>query len=151
MLRATQHIRARPTHATLLDCKERIDARSKGISSLSLAQTELESLRTLLDALITELLGALADSAESAKIVELDQPAVGRVSRIDAIQQQKMTEANRQAQQSRLQLAQSALRRFENDEFGDCMACGEDVGFARLEARPESAFCIECQTARERT
>ena len=82
--------------------------------------------------------------------MELDQPTVGRVSRIDAIAQQKMTEANRQAQQGRLQLARAALHRLENNEYGDCMACGEEIDMARLEARPESLFCVPCQQARER-
>jgi len=119
-------------------------------SSVPLSQNELTTLRGALDALIESLEQALAESAESARVVELDQPAIGRVSRIDAIQQQKMTEANRGAQQSRLQLARSALRRFDDDEYGDCLACGEEIGLARLEARPESLFCIQCQKARER-
>jgi len=117
---------------------------------LSLSQIQLDTLRRALESLIEELQEALAGTAEAARPVELDQPAIGRVSRIDAIQQQKMTEANRQAQQSRLQLARSALRRFEEDEYGDCQACGDEIGDARLTARPESLFCIGCQQARER-
>ena len=82
-----------------------------------------------------EIRETLESSAEAAQPVELDQPALGRVSRMDAIQQQKMIEANRHAQGARLQLVRSALRRFEEDEYGDCMNCGECVGFARLKAR----------------
>jgi DnaK suppressor protein len=115
-----------------------------------LTSIELSELGRDLERLVETLQESLAGTAEAARPVELDQPSVGRVSRIDAIQQQKMLEANRQAQLGRLQLARAALRRFEEDEFGDCMGCGEDVGFARLKARPESAFCIQCQTARER-
>jgi DnaK suppressor protein len=118
---------------------------------LPLSPTELTALRESVESLIEELGDALAGTAEAARPVELDQPAIGRVSRIDAIQQQKMTEANRTAQQSRLQLARSALRRFEEDEYGDCKACGEEIGLARLKARPESLFCIGCQEARERS
>jgi DnaK suppressor protein len=113
--------------------------------------TEESSLRERLESLIEELRTALAGTTEAARPVELDQPAIGRVSRIDAIQQQKMTQANRQAQQARLHLAQSALRRFDQDEYGDCMACGEAISPARLEARPESLFCVTCQQARERS
>jgi len=115
---------------------------------LSTSQTEV--LSAALKALIQELDESLRGTAEASKPVELDQPAIGRVSRIDAIQQQKMLEANREAQQSRLALARSALRRFDEDEYGDCQRCGEEIAFARLEARPESLYCIECQSARER-
>ena len=106
--------------------------------------------RTALEALIASLEASLAETAAAARPVELDQPAIGRVSRIDAIQQQKMLEANRASQSARLRLARSALRRLEDGEYGECMDCGEDIGEARLRARPESLYCIQCQSARER-
>jgi DnaK suppressor protein len=117
---------------------------------MELSAAELAALRADLEALAHELLEALDGSADAARPVELDQPTMGRVSRIDAMQQQKMLVANRQAQRARLQLVRSALRRFDEDEYGDCLGCGESVGHARLKARPESFFCITCQTARER-
>ena len=117
---------------------------------MALSDLDLRELEAALIKLVQDLERALSESAAAARPVELDQPALGRVSRIDAIQQQKMLEANRLAQKAELQLARSALRRFEEDEYGDCLACGEEVGLARLRARPESLYCIECQTARER-
>jgi DnaK suppressor protein len=112
--------------------------------------TQLDELHEALDFLIHQLQTTLEGSAEAARPVELDPPTVGRISRIDAIQQQKMVEANRQALRTRLQLARAALRRFEDQEYGDCRRCGESVSFERLKARPETPFCIECQTERER-
>lgn len=110
---------------------------------------QLEGLREDLVALQDTLRSAIDSSEGDARPVELDQPALGRVSRIDAIQQQKMLEANRGAQQSRLQQVRAALTRFAEDEYGDCLSCGETIGFERLKARPESLFCIQCQSARE--
>jgi len=118
---------------------------------MSLSDLERSELSAALGDLIQDLEASLAETAAAARPVELDQPAMGRVSRIDAIQQQKMLEANRVAQQTQLQLARSARHRFGEDEYGDCMACGEEIGVARLRARPESLYCIECQTARERS
>ena len=115
---------------------------------LTLAQRD--ELRSDLEGLVGELEAALEGSAEAARPVELDQPAVGRVSRIDAIQQQKMLEANRHSQRARLQLVRQALRRMDDDEYGECRDCGESVGHARLKARPESLFCLRCQKGRER-
>lgn len=60
-----------------------------------------------------------------------------------------MNRANREAAQLRLQQVEAALRRIEADEFGECLACGEDVGFGRLKARPEAPLCIGCQNRRE--
>ena len=79
----------------------------------------------------------------------VDEP-IGRVSRIDAIQQQSMIQANRRAAQQRLAQARSALSRIDEDEYGECVSCGETVGFARLKARPETPFCVAYQGSRER-
>ncbi|MFK7897810.1 MAG: TraR/DksA family transcriptional regulator [Myxococcota bacterium] len=116
----------------------------------ALSPSDLDALRQALRTLEAELKAVLTESAEAARPVELDQPAIGRVSRIDAIQQQKMLEANRASQKGRLGLIRTALARIEAGEYGECQSCGEEVGIARLTARPESAFCIECQQSRER-
>jgi DnaK suppressor protein len=116
---------------------------------MTLTSEQTNELLKDLEDLARELQQSLEGSAQAARPVELDQPAVGRVSRIDAIQQQKMLEANRQAQKARLGLVRAALLRCEEDEYGDCRGCGESIGHKRLKARPESVFCIACQTARE--
>ena len=42
-----------------------------------------------------------------------------------------------------------ALDRIENDTFGICEACGEDVSIKRLKARPVTTQCIDCKTKEE--
>ncbi len=42
-----------------------------------------------------------------------------------------------------------ALARIEDGNYGECIRCGEDIGPARLEARPEAALCIDCARAAE--
>lgn len=43
-----------------------------------------------------------------------------------------------------------AMERIEAGEFGICEECGEDIGRARLKARPVTTLCIECKTEQER-
>lgn len=43
-----------------------------------------------------------------------------------------------------------ALERIENGEFGICENCEEEIGEARLRARPVTTLCIECKTEQER-
>lgn len=95
-----------------------------------------------------ELQQLLKDSSEGAQPVSLDEP-IGRLSRMDALQQQSMVKANRRTAQTRLSRIESALRRFENDEYGQCVECEEEIGYARLKAQPEAPFCIDCQGNRE--
>ncbi len=109
---------------------------------------KLTELEVDLRALVLELRLSIEGGREGVKPVGLDQP-IGRLSRMDAIQQQNMLQANHRAAQLRLAAAEAALRRIEQEEYGACVSCGEDVAFARLKARPESPFCVSCQGKRE--
>jgi len=42
-----------------------------------------------------------------------------------------------------------ALERIENDTFGICETCGEDISIERLKARPVTSQCIECKSKEE--
>jgi DnaK suppressor protein len=44
---------------------------------------------------------------------------------------------------------EEALERIENGTFGICEACGEEIGIARLKARPVTTLCIECKSKQE--
>ena len=56
------------------------------------------------------------------------------------------------AQHARTQVAtiEEALERMDAGTYGSCVSCGELIERARLEARPQSLLCLECQRARER-
>ena len=38
----------------------------------------------------------------------------------------------------------AALQRLEDDSYGICSRCGEDIAEARLNAIPETIFCVDC-------
>lgn len=95
---------------------------------------------------ISELL-KLTD--KSADIVTLDQARVGRLSRMDAMQQQQMASEGKRRQQLQLKQIISALKRADTGAYGYCVACDESIPFARLEIRPESELCVDCQQQQE--
>ncbi len=115
-----------------------------------LTPEQLADLKTDLLDLQNSLQTTLETSVEAAKPVQLDQQAMGRVSRIDAIQQQKMVQANRQRARLRLNQVQAALRAIEEEEYGLCRLCDEPIRYGRLKARPEAAICLDCQARREK-
>jgi DnaK suppressor protein len=43
-----------------------------------------------------------------------------------------------------------ALERIDEGVFGICEHCEEEIGEARLKARPVTTLCIECKTEQER-
>jgi DnaK suppressor protein len=42
-----------------------------------------------------------------------------------------------------------ALERIENDTYGICESCGEDITLKRLKARPVTTQCIDCKSKEE--
>jgi DnaK suppressor protein len=42
-----------------------------------------------------------------------------------------------------------ALERIENDTYGICETCGEEITVKRLKARPVTSQCIECKSKEE--
>lgn len=81
---------------------------------------------------------------EALKTVELDQAAVGRLSRMASLQSQGMAKGLREREAVRLASIQEALRRMEAGSFGVCTDCGGSVAFERLFVFPESATCAAC-------
>ncbi len=96
-----------------------------------------------------ELLAIQSASADERAPVELDQQSVGRLSRMDAMQQQSMALAEERRRALRLKQIAAALKRIEEDEFGYCVSCGEEILLKRLELDPAAAVCTACATARE--
>jgi DnaK suppressor protein len=43
-----------------------------------------------------------------------------------------------------------ALERIDEDTFGICEMCGEDISEARLKARPVTTLCIDCKIEQEK-
>lgn len=113
-----------------------------------LSAAQLAELKAQVASDIGELEKLLAASGESSKPVDLDEP-IGRLSRMDALQQQQMAVASRAAHERRLQLLRNALVAFSTDEYGYCRDCEEPIGFQRLKVRPESPFCLSCQSRTE--
>jgi len=119
---------------------------------MSDGQLKPSQVAQLRDQLVTrqqELAELLENASESTGPVTLDQQSVGRVSRIDAIQQQQMAIASQQQASDMLKRTELALRRIDEGEYGDCLQCGEPIAYARLQAQPFANLCIDCQSARE--
>lgn len=105
---------------------------------------EIIKFRERLDQEAEELRRADTATAADRAPVELDQTSVGRLSRMDAMQQQAMASASARRRAGRLRAIEAALRRMEIDEFGWCQDCGEAIAKGRMELDPTSARCIDC-------
>lgn len=111
-------------------------------SNLSPAQLE-ELQKELLQAL-AKLERSMVTTDEASRPVTLDQTAVGRLSRMDSIQNQALTSNLKDRERDRLGAILAALKRMERGEFGLCTGCGGDIPFPRLMVFPETPTCQSC-------
>ncbi|PKH02979.1 TraR/DksA family transcriptional regulator [Psychromonas sp. MB-3u-54] len=103
--------------------------------------------RKQLIALKEELIVALASTANDIKPVALDQAAVGRVSRVDAMQIQQMALESSRRRERRLISVEQGLKRLDQQIYGICIDCDEDINVRRLEIDPTAIRCIKCAQA----
>ena len=81
---------------------------------------------------------------ESSKTVELDQARVGRLSRMDALQGQAMSQESQRRREQELVRISRALKRLELGAYGECLNCDEAIAIGRLKADPAATLCIHC-------
>lgn len=104
--------------------------------------------------MLLQLQGKLQEQLElsqsSTAAVTLDQTLVGRVSRMDAMQQQGVAISTSEKAQARLRKVNIALAALKSGDYGYCARCDEEIGYDRLRAQPEARLCITCQDAADR-
>lgn len=86
----------------------------------------------------------VASSANDRAPVELDQTRVGRLSRMDALQQQAMAQATDNRRTMELARIDAALQRVERGDFGFCVACDEPIEEKRIALDPTLPTCVDC-------
>lgn len=106
------------------------------------------------DAKRSELLTKLEEQLKKlevdvAELQELTKPiapenAIGRISRMDAINNKSINDAARRTAEARLAAIKEAIQRNDDPEFGKCRKCKAEIQEGRLILMPESPFCIRC-------
>ena len=110
---------------------------------------QTKELRTLLLANKSKLEKQLADAKSATAVGTLDQSSVGRLSRMDAMQQQSMAVSTRAKAEASLRKTLNALKRLDAGEFGYCSQCDEAIEFKRLTVQPEESHCLKGQDQQE--
>jgi DnaK suppressor protein len=108
------------------------------------ARKRLEEICHDLDRSITVLEGE-NHREENASAFPQD-PADAGANLSEADRSQAVLEA---AQRQRTEVM-NALGRIEDGAYGRCVDCGDNVPDGRLEAKPEAARCVRCQSKHDR-
>ena len=84
-----------------------------------------------------------------AEYKEMSQPiapenAIGRVSRMDAINNKSVIEAALRKAEDRLRNLESMKSKAGDPNFGRCKGCKQPIPLGRLLLMPESSYCVGC-------
>jgi DnaK suppressor protein len=117
---------------------------AKDETAEDLTQEQRQKLRGSLCAEHDELTALTSRTKNDRTPVELDQQSVGRLSRMDALQQHSMDIAREERRALRRQMIAAALVRIDDGEYGYCLRCGNNIPYERLQADAAAARCIAC-------
>lgn len=102
-----------------------------------------EEIRQLLFKEISRTEQLIRDYEDMSQPVEPDN-AIGRISRMDAINNQSVTEASLRQAREKLKNLNRVLSGIDKPDFGICRKCGNVIHIRRIMARPESMLCVGC-------
>ena len=70
--------------------------------------------------------------------------AIGRISRMDAINNKSVTEAAMRQAEEKLRNLQRVSSKIDDKDFGICLKCQKLIPLGRMLIRPESLYCVNC-------
>jgi DnaK suppressor protein len=108
-----------------------------------LTDVQRQKLKEKILSEIESCTGLIASLQEGSRPVSPDN-AIGRLSRMEAINDQNMVKANLRTTEARVARLKQTLDLVEEEDFGLCSQCEEPIPFGRLLLIPESKICVQC-------
>ncbi len=107
-------------------------------------KADLQDFEEQIRARLNDLAQASDAGQQAQSIVTLDQQAVGRLSRMDALQNQAMAKAQQARRDLEVQRLNAALARIAEGEYGTCEDCGDLIPHGRLKLDLAASKCVSC-------
>ena len=108
---------------------------------------DIQFFRDMLNAMLEEILqkgqATIDDMTETVEVYA--DPA----DRATAESDRAFTLRLRDRERKLIKKIQQAIQRIDDGEFGVCVECGDEIGIARLKARPMTTLCINCKSKQE--
>ncbi len=108
-----------------------------------MTEAERQELKEIISAQIDETREEITHLTELTKPVAPDN-AIGRLSRMDAINNKTINEAALRENQKKLQKLERAQENIGEAGFGKCSKCGQEIAFDRLKFMPWTPRCVQC-------
>lgn len=100
-------------------------------------------VKSRIESEITKTQEKIAELEEMTNPVAPDD-AIGRISRMDAINNKSINDAAMRKAKDKLKGLNFALSRVDDPEFGQCAKCKGEIPLPRILLMPQSRFCVNC-------
>lgn len=104
---------------------------------------QVKEIKKLIKKEMDKTAKSIEDYKEMTQPIEPDD-AIGRVSRMDAINNKSVTEAALRAAQHKLNDLEDVLRRVDAKDFGICVNCKKPIPMQRIILVPQAKVCMDC-------
>lgn len=106
-------------------------------------EKEKEEIAGIIDEQIESVSEEIKELTELTKPISLDA-SIGRLSRMDAINNKTINESALREKKSILQKLERAQERYKVGKLGTCLKCGNDIPLGRLKIMPYTTRCVQC-------
>ena len=103
----------------------------------------LDFFRKQLESLKIEIEKNMSTNKSDSGVVKLDS-SIGRLSRMDALQNQQIALELKRRQENQLLRIKNAIKRMDKGQYGLCGRCKKPIEEDRLEVFPDTFTCINC-------
>ncbi len=103
----------------------------------------LAFFRKRLEVLELKIEENMSTNKDDSYVVKLDS-SIGRLSRMDALQNQQMALELKRRQENQLLRIKNAIKRMDKGQYGLCGKCKNPIDEERLEIFPDTFTCINC-------
>lgn len=109
---------------------------------------EKKALKIIVEETFTNILHEIEELEEKTRPIAPDC-SLGRLTRLDAMQEKSINESILAKARIRLKKIQFALGKLANEDYGLCTICEEEIPYKRLCVVPESTICVRCANERD--
>lgn len=108
-----------------------------------MTKEDKEKLEKIILAEKDNLLSSILSLEKGSKPVAPDD-AIGRLTRMEAINAKSINEANLNSAKVKLAKLERALTKLDDPDFGTCAICEEPIPVGRIMLMPETTVCVQC-------
>ncbi|MGB0918127.1 MAG: TraR/DksA family transcriptional regulator [Flavobacteriales bacterium] len=108
-----------------------------------MTENQRDQLKLKIEQSITDTERDISELEELTKPIAPEN-AIGRISRMDAINNKSINDSALRQARNKLDKLQLAEQKFNEPEFGICIKCRGPIPMGRLLLMPESLKCVRC-------